>query len=170
MTTISEAQDEIVKTATLKECRHCAEKIKPTAKVCHYCSRVQAGFFRFSNYIRIFEGISLLVSVGLLTVAFLNLWSTQAQLTRASEASSKAEEALKRVIETERRVLQAQCDVFDLAQSVIEITEVIPRTDAGAAFQGGSLSQQDRALLKKKADSLKSKIDNFKKSEPLKCP
>ena len=163
MTTISEAQDEIVKTATLKECRHCAEKIKPTAKVCHYCSRVQAGFFRFSNYIRIFEGISLLVSFGLLFAAFSNLSS-------ASEASSKAEEALKRVIETERRVLQAQCDVFDLAQSVIEITEVIPRTDAGAAFQGGSLSQQDRALLKKKADSLKSKIDNFKKSEPLKCP
>ncbi|MDZ4347824.1 MAG: hypothetical protein U1E51_35905, partial [Candidatus Binatia bacterium] len=129
MTTISEAKDEIVKTATLKECRHCAEKIKPTAKVCHYCSRVQAGFFRFSNYLRLFEGISLLVSFGLLFVAFSNLSS-------ASEASSKAEEALKRVIETERRVLQAQCDVFDLAQNVVEITEVIPRTNAGAAFQG----------------------------------
>ena len=97
MTTISEAQDEIVKTATLKECRHCAEKIKPTAKVCHYCSRVQAGFFRFLNYIRIAEGISILVSFGFLGVAVLNWISTREQLTRASEARSKAEEALNRV-------------------------------------------------------------------------
>ena len=103
----SESQDGIVEAVAVKECRHCSEEIRLTAKVCHHCSRVRAGFLRFSNVLRIGEGMSFVMSVGLLTVAFLNFSSTREQLTQANQAISKAEEALKRTSATESQILAA---------------------------------------------------------------
>jgi hypothetical protein len=162
MTTISEAQDEIVKTETFKQCRDCAEKIKLTANVCHYCSRAQAGFSRFLNFVRIPEVMSLLLSLFFLGVAFSSLLSTRQQLSQATKASAKAETASKKVAAIEenvslmqKAVLEARRDICNVANSLADIAEVIPRTNEGAAFQTGQLPEKDRGLLKDRIASLR---------------
>lgn len=137
----------------LIQCRYCLEEIKPRAKVCRHCSRSQNKVF---NVLRSSDVAAAIISFGVLIFTIL-------QASSANEANRKAENALQ-------RVLQAECSVFDLAQSVIDIAEVIPRTDAGAAFAGGSLSQEDRELLKKNTDAIRNKINKFRKSEGVKCP
>lgn len=162
---MAEVVDEIEKRiapVTAKVCRYCAEEIKGSATVCRYCSRVQAGLFRFSNVIRIAEGMGILVSVGLLAVAFLNWSSTREQLSQATEASAKADTASKKVVAIEenvslmqKAVLEARRDICNVANSLADIAEVIPRTNEGAAFQTGQLPQKDRALLKDRIASLR---------------
>jgi hypothetical protein len=170
MAEIDEVQNEIVKPATLKQCRHCSEEIKESARVCHHCSRVQTGFFRFSNVIRIAEGMALLVSLGLLAVAFLNWSSTQDQLTQAREARAQAEAASKRVelvelkvtaafdniFTMERQVLAARSDVLEIAQAMSEVAEILSHS---GELAGGGLGETNKALLKRRLERLRDKLD-----------
>jgi hypothetical protein len=131
----SEVQGETVKPMTNKECQHCAEEIKPSARVCRYCSRVQHGFSRAFNYIRPAEILSVILSVSLLGFSIAQFRRADLQLTQAGEANIKAQEALgkanealskaasalQKTIETEARVLEARREVFEIAQAVIEV-------------------------------------------------
>jgi hypothetical protein len=47
---------------------------------------------------------------------------------------------------------------FDVAQAVIEIAEILPRTGG----YGGGLTDKDNAVLKKQLDFLRSKLNAFK--------
>ena len=49
-----------------KLCRYCFQEINPLATVCHHCSKLQTGFFKFLNYITVAEVLSFLISLGLL--------------------------------------------------------------------------------------------------------
>jgi len=119
-------------------CRHCFQEIHPRASICHHCSRVQAGFLRLSNVLRIGEVLSFFLSGGLLAVAFLNFFSTRDQL-------SKAEEALKRAKATEASVLE-------VADCIVPIAEILPRT---GGF-GGGLRESDQKTLQKNVNCLKN--------------
>ena len=59
-----------------KLCRYCFQKINPLATVCHHCSKLQTGFFKFLNYITVAEVLSFLISLGL-------LWFSVAQFNTA---------------------------------------------------------------------------------------
>jgi len=88
MENIDDAEEEIIEPVANKECRHCSQTIKLSANVCHHCSRVQGGFFRFANFIRVAEVISFFISAGLLTVALLNWSLAKEQLGQAREANT----------------------------------------------------------------------------------
>jgi hypothetical protein len=126
-------------------CEYCRKEIPGGATVCHHCSHYRA---TFRNWVKISDVIAIL-AIGFAAV----------QLFEAFQANTKAQEALRRANEVE-------CAVLNLAQSVIAIAEVIPRTTAAAAFQGGSLSQEDRTLLKTE----QARINEIKKSRNVKCP
>lgn len=132
----------------LKRCRYCAQEIDPLAKVCHHCSRAQSRFFNFVNNSDL---LASLISLGVLIVSIY-------QLSEATEASAKAKEALEKVTATEVRVSQARRDVLDIAQAVIEIAEILPRTGG----YGGGLTEKDTELLKKQLDFLRTKLNRAK--------
>ena len=120
-----------------RPCRYCLEEIKPLATVCRYCSKVQAGFFKFLNYITVAEVLSFLISVGLLWFAVAQFRTANSQLVQASEVNSKAENALKKAISIETQVLDARRDVLKVAECVIPIAEILPRTGGyGGGLRG----------------------------------
>lgn len=135
-----------------RSCRYCFEEIKPLATVCRHCSKVQTGVFKFINYITVAEVLSVLISLGLLWFAIAQFSTANSQLVQASEANSKAETALKKAIDIETQVLDARRDVLKVAECVIPIAEILPRT---GGF-GGGLGEPDREILKKNLDCLKN--------------
>jgi hypothetical protein len=145
-----------------KFCRYCLEKIKSLAKVCHLCSRAQSPFI---NFLRNANLIISMTSIGLLAVAFLNFGLAREQLGRANDANSKAQEALAQSKEANLNaenalgeVLKARRDVLEVAQSVIEISAILPRTGG----YGGGLTNEDMTILKKQLDFLRSKVGKSK--------
>ena len=136
-------------------CRHCSEPIKPRANVCPHCSRAQCPLI---NFIGNSDVAAALIAFGLLIVAVI-------QLYQANDANIKAEEALKRAGTAESRAVQACLGTVDIAKSIIDIADVIPRTNVGGAFDAGGLSPKDRAFLKAKQDSLRAQIENTKCGE-----
>ena len=81
-----------------KLCRYCFQEINPLATVCHHCSKLQTGFFKFLNYITVAEVLSFLIFLGLLWFSVAQFNTANSQLVQASEANSKAENALKKVL------------------------------------------------------------------------
>jgi len=135
-----------------RSCCHCFETITPLAKVCPHCSRAQN---RAINVLSHSDLIASLIAIVMVALAFM-------QLSQANDANLKAQDALERAKKAEARAVETCRAVIDVAQTIIQIADVIPRTDSGAAFQGGSLSSEDRAFLKTKQDFLRAQIRNSK--------
>lgn len=113
--------------------RYCFQKIHPKATVCHPCSNAQMWW---RNFVKLPDVISL----GALLIAFYNLRKRFRQIQLPKQPA-------------------ATCSI---AQSLIEVAEMIPRTTEVAAFQGGSLPEKDKALLKDRVESLRKQISQCK--------
>ena len=132
-------------TESPKLCRYCFQEINALATVCHHCSKLQTGFFKFLNSITVAEVLSFLISLGLLWFSVAQFNTANSQLVQASEANSKAESALKKATAIETQVLDARRDVLKVAECVMEIAQILPRT---GGF-GGGLGEPDKEILKK---------------------
>jgi hypothetical protein len=102
-------------------------------------------------------------SVDLQTVSRVALLGIQIdrKIETANEAIKRLEDLENRAKATEARLAKSRHDVFEVAQAVIEIAEILPRT---GGF-GGGLSDKDTAILKKQLDFLRSKLNEFKSSK-----
>ena len=166
MEEITEPERQIPSEVPLKQCLDCAEDIKSSANFCRYCRKAQGGLLRFLEY---YQVIALSVSIGLLLVAVLNFFSTRDQLSQAKAANLKAEEvskkveaiegdvsrALENVLRMEKAIAAASTNICNVALSLADIAEVIPRTTQGAVFESESLPEKDRLLLKEKILALR---------------
>jgi hypothetical protein len=113
-----------------------------------------------------------LVSLGLLILSFVNVSITRGQLTEARAAGAKAEAASKKVetmelrvtaafdnvFRMEQAVFVARRDVCNVAQSLADVADLIPRTHEGGAFDAGSLPEKDKAFLKEKIAALRKQV------------
>jgi hypothetical protein len=99
-------------------------------------------------------------SVDLQTVSRVALLGIQIdrKIETANEAIKRLEDLEDRAKATEARLAKSRHDVFDVAQAVIEIAEILPRTGG----YGGGLTDKDNAVLKKQLDFLRSKLNAFK--------
>jgi hypothetical protein len=118
----------------IRLCRHCCQKIHPRAAVCHHCSNAQTWW---GTGVKLTDIISLVAVV----ISWIQL-SEAFQANRASQA--------------------ARQDVCSIAQSLIDMAEMIPRTTEGAAFYGGSLPEKDKVLLKDRIEALRKQISPCK--------
>ena len=147
-------------------CRYCLEEIKLNAKVCKHCSRSQ---HRVVNVLRASDVIASIIAFGVLLVTIWQLNQANEATTKAEIASNKVEAvevkvaaALKNVLRIEAAVSEASHNICNVARSLADIGEVIPRTTEGGAFQGGSLPEKDKALLKDRIESLRKQISQCK--------
>jgi hypothetical protein len=99
-------------------------------------------------------------SVDLQTVSRVALLGIQIdrKIETANEAIKRLEDLENRAKATEARLAKSRDDVFEVAQAVIEIAEILPRTGG----YGGGLSDKDTAILKKQLDFLRNKLNEIK--------
>jgi hypothetical protein len=62
----------------------------------------------------------------------------------------------------EAAVSEASRNICNVARSLADIAEVIPRTGEGAVFDAGRLPDKDKALLKDRIESLRKQISQCK--------
>ncbi len=122
-------------------CRHCKLEIVAGAAVCSHCGHYQN---RWLNFIE----PSILISLCLLILSGLQLYSANIQRQLAQAANSNAQAALLKVQETKKEIL-------DVSEAVLNISEILPRTGGW----GGGISNQDQKRLSQYSDLLKQKVE-----------
>src|SRR5262249_1683451 len=123
-------------------CGFCREEINPGAKVCRHCSRSQN---RWINLLRSSDVIASAISVAVLIVT---IW----QLNEAKDTNVKAYQALEKASATETQVLEVYGAVLKVAECIIPIAEILPRTGG----YGGCIGKPDKEILRKNLDCLKN--------------
>jgi hypothetical protein len=103
-----------VKENAIMDCKYCQEKIRDAAKVCYHCGRDQRWFI---NY---FSNITVVVSIGLLVLSFMQLYQTTVARKNTEKALEAANNAVKRTQQAEEKVLKTQTELREVVKLSVE--------------------------------------------------
>jgi hypothetical protein len=152
----------------VKHCKYCQSQIEGTAKVCYRCGRDQRWF------VNSFTNITVLVSIGLLIISFLQLNEARKERITAATASqdaktalSSATSALTRAENAEQRAVKTTGHLQRLAVALTESRTKVAELEKEQ--QKTAMAQRDAANTLKQSIDYVYLVASYRRLNVPKC-